>query len=239
MNTRKILTMSLFAVLCGCQPETPAQASSPAETPVTATQLSQQRTSDATKVPGHQAVPITNPEPSASVLLAAAEQVAAAPPAQKTPAQPEPIAPQGSESGTMLKADDIKTEPFRDAKTVATLASGDKVSILNKDGGWYQVKSTKGTGWVRMLSIRKGEAAKGGTSASGLLALGSGRAGTGKVVATTGIRGLNEEELKAAKFSEEEVKRAESYATDKQAAAKFAAAGKLVARKFDYLPAPK
>lgn len=144
-----------------------------------------------------------------------------------------------AESGTALKADDIKAEPFRDAKSVAKLATGDQVDILKKDGGWYQVKSAKGSGWVRMLSIRKGDARKGGGSASGLLALGSGRAGTGKVVATTGIRGLNEEELKAAKFDEAELKRAESYATNKSTAAKFAASGKLAARTFDYLPAPK
>jgi hypothetical protein len=90
-----------------------------------------------------------------------------------------------------------------------------------------------------MLSVRKGKAARGGSDASGLLGLASGRAGTGKVVATTGIRGLNEEELKAAKFDGKELERAESYATSKQAAAKFAAQGKLAARKFDYLPAPK
>ena len=144
-----------------------------------------------------------------------------------------------AESGTAIKGDDLKAEPFRDAKTMAMLATGDKVDILKKDGGWYQVSSTKGKGWVRMLSIRKGDARKGGSNASGVLALASGRAGTGKVVATTGIRGLNEEELKAAKFNEEEVKRAESYASSKSEAAKFAASGQLTARPFDYLAAPK
>ena len=144
-----------------------------------------------------------------------------------------------AESGTAIKGDDLKVEPFRDAKTVATLAVGDKVDILKKDGGWYQVKSAKVKGWVRMLSIRKGDARKGGGDASGVLALASGRAGTGKVVATTGIRGLNEEELKAARFDADELKRAESYASSKSAAAKFAASGKLAARTFDYLPAPK
>ena len=144
-----------------------------------------------------------------------------------------------AESGTLLKGDDLKAEPFRDAKTVAALAAGDKVDILKKEGGWYEVKSAKGKGWVRMLSIRKGDARKGGGDAAGVLALASGRAGTGKVVATTGIRGLSEEELKAAKFNEAELKRAESYATGKSEAAKFAASGKLAARPFDYLPAPK
>jgi len=144
-----------------------------------------------------------------------------------------------AENGTALKSDSLKAEPFHDAKTVATLAAGDKVSILKKDGGWLQVSSARGKGWVRMLSIRKGDARKGSGDAGGLLALASGRAGTGKVVATTGIRGLNEEELKAAKFNEAELKLAESYASSKSDAAKFAAQGKLVARSFDYLAAPK
>ena len=142
------------------------------------------------------------------------------------------------ENGTSIKADDLKDEPFRDAKTIGSLAAGDKVDILNKDGGWLQVKSAKGNGWVRMLSIRKGEARKAsaGSEVSGLAGLASGRAGTGKVVATTGIRGLNEEELKAAKFNEKELKLTESYATSRADAQKFAAKGKLKARQMDYLP---
>lgn len=144
-----------------------------------------------------------------------------------------------AETGTALKAETMRAEPFGDAKPLGALAAGEKVSILKKDGGWLKVKSAKSSGWVRMLSIRKGEARKGGSDASGVLALASGRAGTGKVVATTGVRGLNEEELKAAKFNEEELKLAESYASSKPEAAKFSAQGKLVARPFDYLPAPK
>jgi hypothetical protein len=144
-----------------------------------------------------------------------------------------------AESGMLLKADELKAEPFRDAKTLKTLAQGDKVDILKKDGGWFKVKAGKSSGWVRMLSVRRGAAARAGSGAAGLLGLASGRSGTGKVVATTGIRGLNEEELRAAQFNEQEVKLAESYAVNRADAQKFAAQGKLVARPFDYLPAPK
>lgn len=142
------------------------------------------------------------------------------------------------EKGAMVKADDLRAEPFRDAKIAGALAAGDKVEILRKDGGWLQIKSAKGSGWVRMLSVRRGEAGKAtaGSNVAGLAGLASGRAGTGRVVATTGIRGLNEEELKAAKFNETELKLAESYLTSRAAAQKFAAKGKLAARKMDYLP---
>lgn len=142
------------------------------------------------------------------------------------------------ETGTLLKKDGLMAEPFRDAKMVGSLSAGDKVEILTQQGGWFQVKSAKGTGWVRMLSVRRGEARKGSGDAQGLLGLASGRSGTGQVVATTGIRGLSEEDLKAAKYNAEELKKAESFGVTQAEARKFANAGKLVARKVEYLPAP-
>jgi hypothetical protein len=144
-----------------------------------------------------------------------------------------------AETGTALKADDLKAEPFRDAKKVGSLTAGDNVEILKKQGGWFQVKSPKGSGWVHMLSIRRGEARKGSGEIAGVLGLASGRAGTGSVVATTGIRGLSEEELKAAKYNETELKKVESLAATEAEARRFAAEGKLVARKVEYLSAPK
>lgn len=150
-----------------------------------------------------------------------------------------PILAHAGESGVMLKADVMRAEPYGDAKTVTKLKKGDKVDILQKEGGWYEVKKKKKQGWVRMLSLRKGEARKGSDDAAGLLSVASGRAGTGQVVATTGIRGLNEEELKAARFNEDEIKLAESYGASKEQAQSFAAQGGLTSRRFDYLPEVK
>lgn len=144
-----------------------------------------------------------------------------------------------AETGTALKAETIRAEPFRDARSVGALAAGDKLEILKKEGGWLQVKSAKGKGWVRLLNVRTGTAPKAAQrDASGLLGMASGRAGTGKVVATTGVRGLNEEELKAAQYSASELALADTYAVNAGDAKKFAAKGKLSARKMDYLPDP-
>jgi uncharacterized protein YgiM (DUF1202 family) len=144
------------------------------------------------------------------------------------------------ETGTLLKAEQLKSEPFQDARALASLASGDKVQILQRQGGWFRVKASKSTGWVRMLSVRRGTAASASAAADagGLLALASGRAGTGKVVATTGIRGLDEEQLKAARYSESELALSDGYVTARADAANFAAAGKLGSRAIAYLPAP-
>lgn len=142
------------------------------------------------------------------------------------------------ESGTAIKADSLRAEPFQDARTTGQIAKGEHADILKTSGGWSQVKTAKASGWVRMLSIRRDAARNSASSGSSLAALASGRAGTGRVVATTGIRGLNEEELKAAKYSESEIKLAESYGSSKAEARKFAQTGKLVAQQIDYLSAP-
>lgn len=142
------------------------------------------------------------------------------------------------ESGSAIKADSLRDQPFQDAKVTAQIAKGEHADILKSSGGWSQVKTAKGTGWVRMLSLRRDAARNTATSGSSLSTLAAGRSGTGKIVATTGIRGLNEEELKAAQYNEGEVTLTESYSSTKTEAQKFALAGKLVAQKVDYLPAP-
>ncbi|RFC38309.1 MAG: SH3 domain-containing protein [Candidatus Nitrotoga sp. LAW] len=143
-----------------------------------------------------------------------------------------------AETGSVIRADGIKVEPFRDAKTIAMLSVGDKVEIVKKNGGWLQIKSPKGKGWVHMLNVRKGDMRKDSGDIGGLLGMASGRAGTGKIVATTGIRGLDEVELQSAKYNETELNLVESYTINRAEAQVFATQGKLVARKFDYLPSP-
>ena len=143
-----------------------------------------------------------------------------------------PILVFGADTGTALKMDSLRAEPFADAKTVGSINKNDSVSILTKKGAWLQVKSKSSTGWVRLLSVKRGGASSGGSNISDIA---SGRTGTGKVVSTTGIRGLSAEELKAAKFNEDEIKKMDSYAVNASDAQKFATAGGLTSTQLAYL----
>jgi len=147
----------------------------------------------------------------------------------------------GQETGMALKPDDIKAEPFKDAKTVGKIAKGDKVEIVARQSGWLQVKAGSKKGWVRMLSVRRGQAGSkdAAKEIGGVAGLATGRAGTGEVVSSTGVRGLSEEELKEAKFDEAQIAKAESNAVSAGIAKTFAANGKLVAQKVAFLPEPK
>lgn len=146
-----------------------------------------------------------------------------------------PLTLPAAETGSALKADIIRKEPFSDAKKTGDITRGEQLQILGKKGAWLNVKTAKASGWVRLLSVKRGTSS-GGNQIKGVLDVASGRAGTGKVVATTGVRGLNEEELKNAKFNEVEVKKLESFTITSQQAQQFAKSGGLKAIKFNYLP---
>ena len=143
-----------------------------------------------------------------------------------------------AETGSALKNDSIRLEPFTDAKVAGSISRGDRLDILKKQGAWLQVKSQKSTGWVRLLSVKRG-GSNASDQTSGVLAVASGRAGTGQVVSTTGIRGLSEQDLKSAKFNEGEVKALEGFTQTAAQGNQFANAGKLKPIAFANLTAPK
>jgi uncharacterized protein YgiM (DUF1202 family) len=143
-----------------------------------------------------------------------------------------------SDAGSALKTDSMRFEPYADAKVTGTINKGDNLEILGKKGAWLQVKSKSKSGWVRLLSVKRGSSSS-SNQVGGVLAAASGRAGTGQVISSTGIRGLSVEELKAAKFNESEVKTLESYTQSAEQGRQFANAGKLKTVSFPNLKAVK
>ncbi|MFZ5561170.1 MAG: SH3 domain-containing protein [Pseudomonadota bacterium] len=146
-------------------------------------------------------------------------------------------AARAADTGTLTRAESLRARPLADATALAPLASGARVEIVTRSGGWYQVKAGGKTGWVRMLSVRR-SAAAGGSSIAGLAGVASGRAGTGTITTTTGVRGLDAQDLSTATFDAAQLAQAESQRVSRAAAAAFARQGRLVARDVQPLPAP-
>ncbi len=144
------------------------------------------------------------------------------------------------ESGVTAVQTELKKSPFLDAATTARLPAKTALEILKRQGAWMQVKTADGkNGWVRMLNVRLGSG--GGTASAGLggTLAGLGRALNGEGTATTGIRGLSEEDLQNAKPNPEEVKRMDKYDVTAAEAKRFATAGGLKPQSVEYLPAPR
>ena len=148
-----------------------------------------------------------------------------------------PLLGVAAESGTVIKSSELKSKPFNDAKTLTTLNKGVAVEILGRDGGWNQVRAGKNQGWLRMLNIRRsGAAAK--TDVAAVTQVATGRAATGNIASTTGIRGLSEEDLKNAPFNEAQVKLLESHTVTADQARQFASQHQRKARQVESLPNP-
>jgi len=141
-----------------------------------------------------------------------------------------------ADTGTVLKADQLRADTFNDAKVVGTVNKNDTVSILAKKGAWLQIQSGKHTGWVRLLTVKRQSSS--GNTLAGAVNVATGRSGTGNVVSTTGIRGLSADDLKTAAFNESEIRTLENASVSAESAKQFATAGGLSARSLPYFAAP-
>jgi len=141
-----------------------------------------------------------------------------------------------AEPATLIRTTELKQSPASDAATVATLAETTKVDALERKGGWTRVRAEGGAeGWVRMLALRyagTGEAKQGDAGISQVLNVA--RTGTSGAQVTTGVRGLDAEQLANAKPNAAELKKMERYAASRDSAEGFAAKGKLSAQQVDY-----
>jgi hypothetical protein len=140
-----------------------------------------------------------------------------------------------AEPATVIKPSELKQQPATDAATVATLAENTAVDALERKGGWTRIKAPAGEGWVRMLSLRFGAAAPAKAGSSGLTQLFNvARTGTSGTQVTTGVRGLEADQIAAAQPNPAELAKLEGFAADRAAAEKFAAEGKLAPKALDY-----
>jgi hypothetical protein len=138
-----------------------------------------------------------------------------------------------AEPATVIRATELKSEPAIDATTVAQLAESTAVETLERKGGWTRVKTKSGEGWVKMLTLRYGGTAKSGDSGFGRL-FSVARTGSSGTTVTTGVRGLDGDQIKTAQPNAAELKKLHGYAVDSHVASGFAASGKLAPQKVDY-----
>lgn len=142
---------------------------------------------------------------------------------------------------TVLRATELKDKPFIDAKTLQRLPAQTRVTVIDRSGGWLKVARDDRQGWVRLLHVSSQPSASGGTAQEleSVAKMATGRGGSGNIVNTTGIRGLSEEQLRAAKPSPAELQRLESYGVEKERAAAYARQHKLERRQVAQLPEPR
>jgi hypothetical protein len=141
-----------------------------------------------------------------------------------------------AEPATLLRDSDLKAQPATDATTVTQLAANAAVDAGERNGGWVRVKTQSGAeGWVKMLALRYGGPGVAKRGDSGLAqAVNVARSGASGTQVTTGVRGLDEADIKTARPNPAELKKLEGYAESKDNSSRFAESGKLKAQRIEY-----
>ena len=140
-----------------------------------------------------------------------------------------------ADPATLLRAAQLKRLPAVDADTVAELAANAPVDTLERKGGWTRVKSAQGEGWVKMLVLRYGGPGTANKGDSGIAQLiNVARTGSSGTQVTTGVRGLDDQQLANAQPNPAELAKMGRFAARPAAAAAFAAKGKLSAHSVAY-----
>lgn len=139
-----------------------------------------------------------------------------------------------AESGTVLKATELRSEPQASADVVAKLAAQQQVEITARQGAWAGLKTDAGVeGWVRILNLRTGSGqgnAGGGDQLAAVFKSGS----RGSSVATA-VKGLSAEQLMSASANHGDVALLEQYAASSSDANGFAAEVPLASQQVAYL----
>jgi hypothetical protein len=140
-----------------------------------------------------------------------------------------------AEPATVIRATDLKQEPATDSATIASLPENTAVDALERKSGWTRVKAAGGEGWVRMLSLRYGGATTAKPGASGVTQMFNvARTGTSGTQVTTGVRGLDAEQIVNAQPNPNELAKLQNFASERPAAETFATQGKLEAQSVAY-----
>ncbi|MCW8917280.1 MAG: SH3 domain-containing protein [Gammaproteobacteria bacterium] len=142
---------------------------------------------------------------------------------------------------TVLQPTTLRAEPFADAAPLATLKAKQQVRVVQRKGGWYQVRSGQQRGWLRMSHLRLGDGATAPKGDSGvaqtLRFLGTGRSGADGVTVATGIRGLDAADMANAKPDHRALQRLDRYQAQPEQARQFAASARLKSQPLGYFEA--
>lgn len=146
-----------------------------------------------------------------------------------------------SEPVTVERDSIVLAEPRTGASVVGNLAKGAAGDAVARQGAWVQVKSGAMTGWLYSFNVRFGAVATGADETAGAgSALGRvfGPRQRVNVTATIGIRGLEEEDLKQARFDGAQLQALDGFAATREQAQARAAKTGLGAVPVEHLAQP-
>lgn len=141
--------------------------------------------------------------------------------------------------GTLLRDESLRSQPSATASVAAQVSRGTSVDIVTRRGGWLQVRTARAQGWVRLLSVRAGQGGSGGAGLGDVVGVATRRSDPTRVVSVAGVRGLNEDQLRQARFDADELARLDNHTATLSQARSHASKAGLASVNVPSLPRPQ
>jgi hypothetical protein len=127
-------------------------------------------------------------------------------------------------------------EPSNNGQLIENLVAKSQVTVQQRQNSWTQVATATNKGWVPTLTIRIVSVSQQNSVDGATEVITERLSSTNKktVVATFGVRGIDEETLKSAEISEEQLALLETYQVSESQAKTYARAGDLKAKNIAY-----
>lgn len=137
-------------------------------------------------------------------------------------------------SATLIDDTPLKSADNFKSKVLTNMLKGEPVEIKERKRGWYQVETANQlTGWITLLQVRFETEVntKGSSELSKLVSL---RKGHSNITATTGVRGIGENEIKNSRPDFVALDNARQFKVSESDAKKFAKEIPLKAQDIGY-----
>jgi SH3 domain-containing protein len=143
-------------------------------------------------------------------------------------------------TGVVFMDINLLDTPDQKADVITSLTANSPITVNKRQGQWAKVTASDNTGWVPTLVIRVQSVTKqdNGEQSIDTINRKMAEGGAASVVATMGIRGLDEEALKEAEFNKKQLVLLEGYQVNDKQLTQFASSGKLKSKEIDYLIDP-
>jgi hypothetical protein len=127
-------------------------------------------------------------------------------------------------------------EPSNSGQLIENLAAKSQVTVQQRQNSWTQVATATNSGWIPTLTIRIVSVSQQGNvdGATEIVTDRLSSSNTKTVVATFGVRGIDEETLKSAELNEEQLALLETYQVSESLAKTYARAGDLKSKNVAY-----
>ena len=135
----------------------------------------------------------------------------------------------GSFADSLKSDQELRKFPKIKSEVIGKVSKGE-VEVIDKKGFWIKVKKDSVEGWTKLNNVEIDK-----DSNFSLSSLNTGREGSGNIVSTSGVRGLDGEDITNAQPDINEFEKLKKLKVDKSIGEDFLNQSNLIAKKIEFI----